>query len=315
MGPNGEGCPWLGVGFGWDNWAGKDISQIIDTAAIQFYARVDSGSTNYIPFIFLMEDYSETNAAAVFNPLGIEGGKITSEWTKVLVPLNSFSWTKEGADPTNIKQLKIELQGAADVYIDEMTIIPYENPYSRSEGNFTQIYTNYPVTMFRDALPNSWAVETEFCDNFSIDKETFFKGFSSIRIEVNEATTKCDWNEFGFSWTKWLNTDLSEIYKSSALEFYLRPAESGKLPKLEVFFEDYDYHSAGITLEDGLMKLQEDGWYKVRLPLKKFSFKEGKVNPQKIKQLRFKVTGSEVVNMDEIQLIEYRGNPEKPFGG
>ncbi len=73
------GCPWIGFGIGWSNWLGKDLSSIMDTAAIQFYARVDSGSINYIPIVFLLEGYDGKQTASVMNPLGIERGKITQE--------------------------------------------------------------------------------------------------------------------------------------------------------------------------------------------------------------------------------------------
>ena len=33
------GCKWSGIGIGWDNWAGKDLSPVMEYAAIQFYAR------------------------------------------------------------------------------------------------------------------------------------------------------------------------------------------------------------------------------------------------------------------------------------
>lgn len=48
----------------------------MDTAAIQFYARVDTGTINYIPIVFLLEGYDGKQTASVMNPLGIEGGKM-----------------------------------------------------------------------------------------------------------------------------------------------------------------------------------------------------------------------------------------------
>jgi len=36
-------CPWMGIGFGWDGWAGKDLSQITDKAAIQLKVRSVNG--------------------------------------------------------------------------------------------------------------------------------------------------------------------------------------------------------------------------------------------------------------------------------
>ena len=102
------GCPWIGFGIGWSNWLAKDISGIMDTAAIQFYARVDSGSLNYVPIVFLLEGYDGKQSASVMNPLGIEGGKIDQNWTKVRIPLNAFDYKKNGMDLTKIKQFMFQ---------------------------------------------------------------------------------------------------------------------------------------------------------------------------------------------------------------
>jgi hypothetical protein len=40
--PNG-GCDWIGMGFGWDNWSGKDLSQTFDAMGIHMKVRAKEG--------------------------------------------------------------------------------------------------------------------------------------------------------------------------------------------------------------------------------------------------------------------------------
>lgn len=226
--------------------------------------------------------------------------------------MNAFSWKREGADASNIKQLKFEFQGVGNVYVDEISIVPYQNPYSRSETGFNVVHNTFPVSVYADVLPNSWAVGTAWCDNFTLDQKVVKDGHQSIRIQADEATTGCDWQEFGLSWNKWMYTNIAELSRTAALEFYLKP-ESDKLPEIEVFITDYGYHSSAVKLGEGLME-DAGEWKRVLIPLKKFSFKQDKVDLEKLKEMKFKVTGPEVAYLDEIRIVEFRGNPEKPFG-
>lgn len=45
-----EGCPWLGMGFGWDNWTGKDLSSIKNEGAIEFWVRMIEGERSNLPW-------------------------------------------------------------------------------------------------------------------------------------------------------------------------------------------------------------------------------------------------------------------------
>ena len=71
------------MGIGWDSWAGKDISNIVETKQLNSWARVDRSTVSSIPIVFILEDYSENQCYATINFLGIEGGKISDKWTKV----------------------------------------------------------------------------------------------------------------------------------------------------------------------------------------------------------------------------------------
>ena len=60
-------------------------------------------NTMQIPIVFILEDYSSNQCYATASYLGIEGGKITDKWTKVTIPLPTFSYSQHNIDLSNIK--------------------------------------------------------------------------------------------------------------------------------------------------------------------------------------------------------------------
>ena len=55
---NADGCKFSGIGIGWDGYAGKDLSQLIDYVAIQMYVRTQKGRAFGLPMVLTLEDYS-----------------------------------------------------------------------------------------------------------------------------------------------------------------------------------------------------------------------------------------------------------------
>jgi hypothetical protein len=309
------GCPWIGFGIGWANWLGKDLSGILDTAAIQFYARVDSGSINYIPIVFLLEGYDGKQSASVMNPLGIEGGKIAQQWTKVRIPLASFDFQKSGIDMHNIKQLLLQLEGVADVYIDEVTIVPFKPEFGREEGSLTVVYDACPRSLFSDALPHAWGIAPEYCRNFMLDSTQFKAGFASLRAEVAPNKNGCNWKEMGFSWNNWLYNDISLLRATAALQLYIKPADGHNVPEIKIGLEDYSHHTAWVTLSEPYRQSEYGpDWTEIKVPLRQFEFLENNVALTEIKALKIAVEGEAAFYLDEISLVEFRGNPKNPFG-
>lgn len=119
-------CDWIGLGIGWDDWAGKDISQIIDKAAIQFKMRAVEGELKGLPLACSLEDYSGNGAWAGMSPNTIEGGIIGKEWTNVTIPFDAFNYKQLDCDPTNIKQMMIQFEANGEVYVDDIRVIAWE---------------------------------------------------------------------------------------------------------------------------------------------------------------------------------------------
>ena len=132
------GCPWQGIGFGWDNWTGKDLSAIKNEAAIEFYVRMPEGERNSLPWAAGLEDFTGAQAWLGLNPNTQMADKITEEWSKIVLPLSEFNWNEQNANAGNIKQLIIQLDAEGEIYIDEVRIVPYSGGF-RKRANIVEL--------------------------------------------------------------------------------------------------------------------------------------------------------------------------------
>ncbi len=126
------GCPWLGLGFGWDNWTGKDLYSIKNTGALQFYVKMPKGERTSLPWAIGFEDFTGAQAWLGMNGNAIKGEKITdSEWTRIELPLSEFNWEEMDADVSNIKQLIMQFEADGEIYLDEIQLVPYYGGYRK----------------------------------------------------------------------------------------------------------------------------------------------------------------------------------------
>ncbi len=116
------GCDWIGIGFGWNNWQPKDISQIIDQASIVFYVKSAHGSFKNLPVAFALEDYTGVQSYYGFTPELVEGEFTEDRWQKVTIPLSLFPFDQNDGDPSLVKQFMIQLEGDGDIYLDKINI-------------------------------------------------------------------------------------------------------------------------------------------------------------------------------------------------
>jgi hypothetical protein len=127
------GCDWVGMGVGWDGWAAKNLSSILNKAAIQFRVHAENSKITSLPLAMSLEDYAGNAAWLGVHPefIQYEEGE---EWGTVTMPLERFGWDEFGADPANIKQMIIQFEAAGEAYMDEFRIVPYQglkaNSYS-----------------------------------------------------------------------------------------------------------------------------------------------------------------------------------------
>ena len=100
-------CKYIGFGFKWGNFKGKNLAPLIDQCAIEFMARLDSGELTKVPMFFSLVDYAGKNCFSKINILDIEGGKIDTSWTKILIPLSTFKYQNKGVNISNIDNLGV----------------------------------------------------------------------------------------------------------------------------------------------------------------------------------------------------------------
>jgi len=289
-------CEWIGMGIGWDGWQGKDMSQIMEKSAIEFVARVDKGYITSLPIVFILEDYSENQCYATANYLGIEGGRIDDSWTKVVIPLQTFSYLKNKIDLTNVKQLLLQCFDATDVYLDNINIIRYEHDYGRLENNLTVYDSIGPIKIFEDSLIGSWGIDINGCLNFSTKKG----GSENTYIDVKTDSSTCDWLDFGISWNNWLYTDIRKNIKKLNLEFDLK---ANKAESFVISFEDYAGKKMSYQLNKNDIK-QDNKWGLVQIPLYYFPIRKSNVDLTKIKQIHFAFNYNTEISIDNIKLTK-----------
>lgn len=118
------GCKWIGMGFGWDNWKPKDISQIIDSAAIEINFVSPESDLNNLPLAFALEDYSGTQTFVGFKKEYLANKLILSKkWNKIIIPLKDFPYDSNQTDIGNIKQFIIQFEADGSIVIDNVHII------------------------------------------------------------------------------------------------------------------------------------------------------------------------------------------------
>ena len=290
-------CEWIGMGIGWDGWQGKDLSAIISNAAIEFMARVDGDPIYNIPIVFILEDYSANQCYATAGYLGIEGGKVTKKWTRVIVPLPTFSYQTNNIDLTNIKQLLLQCYDKVDIYIDDMRIIPHEHNYKKVSTSLTVKETGLPINIFSEELSSAWGISNDYCGNIKLSSDENYSGGKFIDIDIDK--TKCNYKEFGISWNDWLYTDLSNSIYGVYLEFDLKLDE---YQKTKISIEDYNGKNMKIDLAKYINTAKNDKWQKIRIPMKKFPIRESAIDLKRIKNIIFAFEDKTKLKIDNIKL-------------
>lgn len=120
-----EECDWVGIGFGWDFWSSKDMAQIIQEASLEIEIRSKGKEMTNLPWAFGFEDYAGSQAWTGYSSKYVPSGIISSNWTKVQIPLAFFPFEENDCDPSNIKQLIIQLFAQDAVEIKSIQIVPF----------------------------------------------------------------------------------------------------------------------------------------------------------------------------------------------
>lgn len=301
-------CKFAGVGIGWDSYAGKDLSQLMDFAAIEMYVRSKKGKMFGLPIVLTFEDYSGGMGFSYTHNKYFERTAIDEEYQRIVVPLASFDIEKENLDVTNIKQLQLELQQSGSVYIDDISLIFYEakdeniEPWMEEEELPDPLAT--PINIYTDQFEhgNAWGLVSDDCKDIQETTESAFSGSKSIRLKWNEGE-KCSLQAMGASWNKWKPIDMTDVIETNGFRFMVKNNgnPTSELP-LFVGMEDYDRlkNKAQITTEYSKGKTFDNNWVEVIVPLSALS---GPFGYHHTKQFMIFMEQSGDVYIDDIQFI------------
>ena len=291
-------CEWIGMGIGWDGWQGKDLSGIVNNAAIEFMARVSGDAIYNIPIVFILEDYSANQCFATAGYLGIEAGEITNKWSKVIVPLSTFSYQVNKIDLTNIKQLLLQCYDKVDIYIDDIKIVEHKHNYKKiSSTSLTVKDTALPIDIFSEKLNSAFGVNNNYCQNIKLSSDSDYA--QGNYIDVNIDNDKCSWKKLGISWNNWLYSDLSKSIYGVYLEFDIK---IDKFSSPKIFIEDYNGKKMHINLLKYINSKKINNWQKIRIPLKDFPIKKSKIDLERIKNIYFNFADKDKLKLDNLKL-------------
>jgi hypothetical protein len=298
------GCEWVGFGMGWDGYAGKDLTRLIDYAAFEMYVRTQEGKMYGLPMVFTLEDYSSIMAFAYTGNKYFERAVLDEEWQKVVVPLSSFNDEGKGIDYTNIKQLQIEMQQSGAVYVDEIRLVFHEPapPEVWVEEEKLPDPTILPQTLFEDDFVNGngWGMITDDCQNFKMTESETYAG--SKAIELNwDADAECELVSFGVNWHKWRPIDITEMKDKAVLRYYLKADNPADLD-FTMVLQGFD--GSGAIAVDWNTKYAGSknaaGWYEVKVPMADF---DGSVDQTRIQHIVFEFSGKGKAFIDQMSWI------------
>ena len=298
-------CKYIGLGLKWGNYKPKNLLPIIKSSALELRVRVDSGVYSKLPMFFILVDYNDKQCRTKINYLDLEGGQIDTKWRTIRIPFQAFNYLKKGVNISNIKELRLEFQRKGDIHIDNIIIVEHEYNYTKSTDDFTKVFDNHPINL-GVGKEYWWGINPKYSSSFS-----FGKSFENESIVVQlDKFNGSTWNNFGFSPYKWMRTDISLIYSTSALTFKIKASE---IPKLRTSFIAYTGQRRRLqkVLDESHFVKRNVNNYEAYIPLKSL-VGHTEFRWDELKEVRFIILNDIPFEIGDFKIIEFRGNPKKP---
>lgn len=304
-----ENCEWAGFGIGWDNWAGKDLTDVYDHAAIEMYVRTKEGKMFGLPVVLTLEDYSGHYAWAYTGAKFFERYYIDEEWQKITVPLTAFDLEEDGIDIGNVKQLMFELQQGGSIYLDDIRLVWYTpepvTPWYDDAPKPKPM--SFPIQLFGDDFINNngWGIHTDHCQSIELTTATSSEGSKAIHATWDDSKEDCYMVALGVSWNNWFRTDLSEAMENTFLEIDVKNDDINSLNELSVKigFEDYERRLSLVPLDDQFLdngSFIKGQWQTLRIPL---SAIDGDADYTILKQMVVQMEKAGEIYLDNIRLV------------
>lgn len=226
-------CDWVGFGFGWDFWSGKDMGEIIDTAAVQLMVRSTGKNMGNLPWAMGFEDYAGGQAWIGFSSKFIENGVITNEWTKVTIPLGLFPFEQRDCDASNVKQMLFQVFAEDDLEINDIRIVPFAGKLKKEVISKDIIET---AEITEDGIKWDWSKST--FEPFGNGHEFSVAHTSSkilLAVKINDKTPR-------------MNTNTgADLWKGDAVEFAFATNQLADPKRTSFLLSDYHF---GLNLGD-----------------------------------------------------------------
>jgi hypothetical protein len=297
-------CPWIGFGIGWNGYAAKDLTEVMEKGSIDFYIRAIKGKQFIPTLIFLLEDYSGVQTAALLKAKHLTHYPIDEEWQKVSIPLSTFlQAAKPLSDFSNIKSLNVECQGEGAFLIDKIEV-GGANVSNGSSVKFGKAITqNFPAFIFKDAAPYSWGFGNYKGKLIEMVSNPTFGGNQAIHLKWNDAESGKQLRQFGMNWEHWQAIGLPDSVQTYALQFYINTNEVNTINNLKIGFESYNGKVILLPIKQGYLSISNNGnWQKVTIPFSEFNFETSGFDINRFKQFLVEFTGSGELWLDEISL-------------
>ena len=172
--------------------------------------------------------------------------------------------------------------------------------------------------IFDDDASNMWGMEKTVCKNAFLTSKYVYSGTKAIAATWDRNAKGCDFAGFGIGWDDYVGKDLTPIMKYAAIQFYVR-TQHGVMYGLPIVLTLEDY-SGGMgfayTYNKYFQKaILDTTWQKVVVPLSDFDIKKEHLDPSNIKQLQFELQQSGDIYLDDVKLVFYTPEPQKPWLG
>ncbi|MDZ4667990.1 MAG: hypothetical protein SGJ00_08910 [bacterium] len=301
---NREGsCPWVGMGIGWNGYAAKDLSEVMQTGSIDFYVRAVAGKQFIPTLIFLLEDYSGVQSATLLKAKHLELYPITETWQRVSIPLSGFLLSSAPlCDFSNIKSLNIECQGAGAIYIDEISVGGASIKAGSTEKFGVASTTKFPAMIFQDAVTYAWGLGNLPGRNIELVESEKFAGEKSLHLVWNEQAAPKGNKQMGFNWAQWQAISLADSVQTYSIEFYVKANDKAALTNLMFGFESYNGKAVLLPIAEKYLKDAGSSWQKVAVPMGDFDWEKSGFDIKRFKQFLIQFKGEGAAWIDEISL-------------
>ncbi|MDA7803597.1 hypothetical protein N8987_03375 [Crocinitomix sp.] len=172
-----DGCDWVGIGFGWDGWTGKDMAYVVDTLAIELQVRSTGKPFTNLPWAFGIEDYSGQQAWLGYNISFLQGENISQDWTNVQIPLSLFPFVENDVDLTSVKQLLIQVFAEGVIEIKRVHLVPFSKKLKK-EVQASRLAKLPAAGAFNNGLENYTDIDGGHSFAVSYNEDSLFFAFN-----------------------------------------------------------------------------------------------------------------------------------------